>query len=227
MLDPVKVSVVTPGIGVDGQLSDWGIPAELVAAYLDTEGIQVEKTTDFTILFLFTLGITKGKWGTLVNGLLEFKRHYDSNSPLEHVLPAYVVACPKRYRTLGVRDLANEMFQHLKVSQQVQWQAQAFGELPQAVMTPADAYQRLLHDEADLPTLDEMPGRIVATGIVPYPPGIPLLMPGERARKTDGPFLSYLRALEAWDMRFPGFAHETHGVDRGEDGKYRISCLRE
>jgi arginine decarboxylase len=227
MLDPVKVSVVTPGIDEQGELMATGIPAELVAAYLDTEGIQVEKTTDFTILFLFTLGITKGKWGTLVNGLLEFKRLYDANAPLEHVLPAFVVSSPKHYRRLGLKDLANEMFDHLKTSQQVQWQAKAFGELPQVVMSPADAYQRLLHNEADLLTLDEMPGRIVATGIVPYPPGIPLLMPGERARRNDGPFLSYLRALEAWDARFPGFAHETHGVDRGEDRKYRISCLRE
>lgn len=227
MLDPVKVSVVTPGINTDGTLGESGIPAELVAAYLDTEGIQVEKTTDFTILFLFTLGITKGKWGTLVNGLLEFKGHYDKNSPLEHVLPAIGKGWPKRYRTMGLKDLSDEMFSQVKTSQQVQWQAKAYGELPEAVMSPADAYQRLLHNEADLLRLDEMPGRIVATGVVPYPPGIPLLMPGERARLTDGPFLSYLRALEAWDHHFPGFAHETHGVDCGEDGKYRVSCLRE
>src|SRR5271165_114555 len=226
MLDPVKVSVITPGVEKDGNLGDWGIPAELVAAHLDTQGIQVEKTTDFTILFLFTLGITKGKWGTLVNGLLEFKRDYDANTKLEHIMPMCVSGCPKRYGKLGLRDLAQQMHDQLKASQQVQWQESAFAQLPEAVMTPAEAFQRSLHDEAELVALDEMAGRVAAVGVVPYPPGIPLLMPGERAGGADGPFLSYLRALEAWDERFPGFTHEIHGVDSSE-GRYRVSCLKE
>jgi lysine decarboxylase/arginine decarboxylase len=70
-----------------------------------------------------------------------------------------------------------------------------------------------------------MGNRIVATGVVPYPPGIPLLMPGESAGPIEGPHLSYLRALEEWDRRFPGFEHDTHGVDRGE-GDYRVCCLK-
>jgi arginine decarboxylase len=70
-----------------------------------------------------------------------------------------------------------------------------------------------------------MEGRTVATGVVPYPPGIPLLMPGENAGDGDGPFLGYLKALEAFDRRFPGFAHDTHGVE-AEDGVYRIACLK-
>ena len=73
MLDPIKVSIVTPGVGKDGELEKTGIPATLVTAYLDRQGIQVEKTTDFTVLFLFSFGITKGKWGTLVTALLDFK----------------------------------------------------------------------------------------------------------------------------------------------------------
>jgi arginine/lysine/ornithine decarboxylase/CheY-like chemotaxis protein len=52
MLDPIKVSIVTPGVGKTG-LEKTGIPATLVTAYLDRHGIQVEKTTDFTVLFFF------------------------------------------------------------------------------------------------------------------------------------------------------------------------------
>ncbi len=55
-------------------LGKTGIPATLVTAYLDRIGIQVEKTTDFTVLVLFSFGITKGKWGTLVTALLDFKK---------------------------------------------------------------------------------------------------------------------------------------------------------
>jgi len=81
MLDPIKVSIVTPGMTENG-LDKKGIPATLVTAYLHRRGVEVEKTTDFTILLLFSIGITKGKWGTLLNALLDFKRDYDQNSPL-------------------------------------------------------------------------------------------------------------------------------------------------
>jgi len=47
LFDPIKVSVITPGIQSDGLQRDWGIPAKIVTAYLDGEGIQVEKTTDY------------------------------------------------------------------------------------------------------------------------------------------------------------------------------------
>jgi arginine decarboxylase len=73
MLDPIKVSVVTPGVARDGSFEPTGIPATLVTAYLDQRGVEVEKTTDFTILFLFSMGVTKGKYGMLINALLHFK----------------------------------------------------------------------------------------------------------------------------------------------------------
>jgi arginine/lysine/ornithine decarboxylase len=55
-----------------------------------------------------------------------------------------------------------------------------------------------------------MSDRVVATGVVPYPPGIPLLMPGESAGPPGGAVLLYLQALEDWDQLFPRFEHETH-----------------
>jgi len=225
MLDPIKVSVLTPGMQRDGELDEWGIPAPLMAAYLDAEGIQVEKTTDFTILFLFTIGITKGKWGTLVHALLEFKRDYDANVALEQAIPNLVAQWPKRYGKLGVRDLAQQMHEQIRQTEQMKWQARAVSELPTPRMTPAEAYERLVHNEVDLLPLDKMGERVVATGVVPYPPGIPLLMPGESAGAVAGPHLNYLRTLEAWDRMFPGFEHETHGVDQAE-GMYRVACCR-
>ena len=49
---------------------------------------------------------------------------------------------------------------------------------------------------------------------------------GELAGADDGPYLKYLRALRDWDQRFPGFSHDTHGVEVGEDGEQFIQCLR-
>jgi arginine decarboxylase len=222
MLDPIKVSVVTPGVALDGSFAPRGIPASLVTAYLDEHGVEVEKTTDFTILFLFSIGITKGKWGTLVNALLDFKREYDANAPLEQVLPHLD---RDRYAGMGLRDLADEMFAELRESGQTRWLAEAFSSLPTPAMTPADAYQRLVRGEVDRVPLDELAGRVAATGVVPYPPGIPMLMPGESAGPSDGPYLGYLRALQQWDARFPGFGHDTHGVEVA-GGVYHVQCLR-
>jgi arginine decarboxylase len=224
MLDPIKVSVVTPGVRADGALEARGIPATLVTAYLDGRGVEVEKTTDFTILLLFSIGITKGKWGTLLNALLDFKRDYDRDAPLLEVLPDLLSAHPGRYAGLGLRGLSDQMFAALHESRQTQRMARAFSTLPSPVMTPSAAYQLLVRGRIEEVPLDKLAGRVLATAVVPYPPGIPMLMPGEHAGAADGPYLSYLRALQEWDCRFPGFGHDTHGV-RVREGAYYVQCL--
>ena len=225
MLDPIKVSIVTPGVAEKGGLDKRGIPATLVTAYLHRRGVEVEKTTDFTILFLFSIGVTKGKWGTLLNALLDFKHDYDANSPLTDVLPDLVTGSPDVYQGLGLHDLADRMFATLKETRQTHWLAEAFSTLPQAVMTPNAAYQYLVRDEIEHVPLEKLADRVLATSVVPYPPGIPMLMPGESTGPDDGPYLGYLRALAGWDSRFPGFGHDTHGVEN-RDGVYYVQCLK-
>lgn len=225
LLDPIKVSIVTPGVAVSGGLLPSGIPAAIVTAYLDQQGIVVEKTNDFTILFLFSIGITKGKWGTLVNALLDFKRDYDANAPLDHVLPALLAAQPARYRGLGLKDLADSMFAAMRTFRTSETMAQAFSILPRPDFSPVEAYEQLVRGNVESLTLDEMAGRTVATGVVPYPPGIPLMMPGENAGDAGGPLLGYLKALQSFDREFPGFTHDTHGVEV-DDGNYRVQCIR-
>jgi arginine/lysine/ornithine decarboxylase len=225
MLDPIKVSVVTPGVKLDGSFEKSGIPATLVTAYLDQIGIEVEKTTDFTILFLFSLGVTKGKWGTLVNALLDFKADYDANKSLAECLSELIQDHPERYQSMGLRDLADEMFAQHKRSNQLQLQSDAFDSLPKVEITPQKTYSKLVHNEIEKVSVEKMANRTLATGIVPYPPGIPMIMPGENAGPDSGPLIGYLRALQEWDRKFPGFEHETHGVIV-EKGSYFVYCLQ-
>ena len=225
MLDPIKVSIVTPGVADKGGLEKRGIPASLVTKYLSVRGVEVEKTTDFTILVLFSIGITKGKWGTLLNALLEFKRDYDSNAPIEQVFPQLASSEPKVYGSIGLRDLADQMFAQLRDSKQTHWLAEAFSTLPKLVMTPSDAYQHLVRDEIEHVPLDKLANRVLATSVVPYPPGIPMLMPGESTGASDGPYLGYLKALASWDKLFPGFGHDTHGIEN-RDGVQYVQCLK-
>src|SRR5258705_6209653 len=176
----MKLSVVTAGLKEEGGLGTSGIPATLVTAYLHRRGIEVEKTTDFTLLFLFSIGITKGKWGTLLNALLDFKRDYDRNTSLAEVLPEILAAGPDVYTGLGLRDLAEEMFAQLRDTRQTHWLAEAFSTLPAPVMTPAAAYQRLVRNRIEHRPPDRLAAPGAPAGVVPYPPGTPMLRPGQR-----------------------------------------------
>jgi arginine decarboxylase len=210
MLDPVKVTVTCPGVDAQGRISDFGIPARVVTAYLETRRIVVEKTDVYTFLVLF------------------FKHLYDHDAPLREVLPALVAADPQRYERLTLPELCAQMHEYLAGSKIIQLVNEAFTspEPPAAVMTPAEAYQRFVRGETELVGLPDLAGRVVATQVTTTPPGIPVLMPGERVDSPESPLLRYLRILEAFDRCFPGFASETHGVHH-KDGNYWISCVSE
>ncbi|MEU3554309.1 Orn/Lys/Arg decarboxylase N-terminal domain-containing protein [Streptomyces fragilis] len=227
MLDPIKVTLTCPGLDAAGVMSDQGIPARVLTAYLTNRGIVVEKTDSYTTLVLFSMGITKGKWGTLLDALMDFKDLYDSGAPLDRVLPALVADHPRRYSGRRLRDLCQEMHAHLRDARLVELLDTAFQQLPEPVAPPQVCYQRLIRGGTERISLADAPGRVAAAMVTVTPPGIPVLMPGESVGEEGGPLLRYLRALEAFDRRFPGFGSETHGVTRAPDtGDYLIECLR-
>ena len=88
MLDPIKATIITPGLDIKGNFSDkFGIPAAIVTKYLAEHGVIVEKTGLYSFFIMFTIGITKGRWNTMVAALQQFKDDYDKNQPLWKVLP--------------------------------------------------------------------------------------------------------------------------------------------
>ena len=226
MLDPIKVTILMPGVNDDGTLAKWGIPAAVVVKFLDTRGIINEKSGDYSILFLFSIGITKGKWGTLITELFEFKRLYDENVPLEEVFSDLPTKWPERYGGMTLADLVAEMHAFKKDHRMCELLQQAFSLLPEPATTYADAYRKLVKNEVEQIPIAKAGNRIVATGIVPYPPGIPLLAPGERTGGQKEPVLQYLIAMQDFDKRFPGFEHDTHGIEN-VNGEYMMNCIVE
>src|SRR5688572_5609281 len=226
MLDPIKVTVLMPGVQDDGSLGKMGFPASLLTAYLHARGIEVEKTSDFGVLFLFSLGITKAKWSTLVTAMIDFKRDYDDDVPLSRIMPHLVADHPEVYTGLGLRGLGDRMFEELRRTSQMQNLQKAFQSIPEARMSPADAYQALIRNRIERVALPNLANRTIATSVVPYPPGIPMMMPGETAGAADGPYIGYLKALQSWDRTFPGFGHDTHGVEVHDD-EYYVQCVKD
>jgi arginine/lysine/ornithine decarboxylase len=231
MLDPIKVTTLTPGILPGGGLAREGIPAPIVSAFLETQGIVVEKTEPYSILTLFSVGITRGKWGSLIAALMRFKELYDANAPLARALPALVAGHPERYERMGLAELAAEMHRAIGEHEILQNLDAAFNqELPEPVLTPRETFARLAHGEVEQVPAAKLEGRVLAVQVVPYPPGIPLLMPGERFGGATRAVGDFLLGLEAFDARFPGFEHAIHGVEVKTDGSghpyYSLYCLR-
>ncbi len=225
MLDPIKVSILTPGMGEDGKLEKNGVPAALVNAWFNRFGIVPTRVTDFQVMFLFSIGITKGKWGTLLTNLLAFKRAYDSNRPLAEVLPEITAQYPDRYRNVRLHDLGDELFEYLRENRPGELLNAAYERLPNADMTPREAYQRLVAGDVEAVPADKLAKRTAANAVMPYPPGIPMLMSGENFGGTDSPQIGYLRGMQHREQQFPGFAGVIEGADL-IDGTYHVLCVK-
>ena len=225
MLDPIKVSLLTPGMGDDGKLETNGVPAALVNAWFNRFGIVPTRVTDFQVMFLFSIGITKGKWGTLLTNLLAFKRAYDSNRPLAEVLPEIAAQYPDRYRNVRLHDLGDELFEYLRTNRPGDLLNAAFERLPHADMTPREAYGRLVTGEVESVPVERLAKRIAANAVMPYPPGIPMLMSGENFGDADSPQIGYLRSMQNREQQFPGFAGVIEGAEL-IDGSYHVLCVK-
>lgn len=100
--------------------------------------------------------------------------------------------------------------------------------LPALAMKPADAYDKLVRGEVEAVPIAELEGRIAAVMLVPYPPGIPLIMPGERFTTETRSILDYLAFAQRFAAQFPGFDADVHGLQHEEHpGGYTVDCILE
>ena len=223
MLDPIKATIVTPGLDVDGDFADeFGIPAAIVTKYLAEHGVIVEKCGLYSFFIMFTIGITKGRWNTLVTALQQFKDDYDKNQPLWKVLPEFVQK-NSRYERIGLRDLCTQIHKVYKENDIARLTTEMYLSDMVPAMRPADAFAKMAHREIERVRLDDLVGRITSVLLTPYPPGIPLLIPGERFNDT---IVRYLKFARDFNASFPGFETDIHGLVKREDGEYYVDCVR-
>ena len=228
LVDPIKVTILTPGLSASGDMQQHGIPAAVVTKFLSARRIEIEKTGLYSFLVLFSMGITKGKWSTLITELLNFKDLYDTNAPLKRVLPALVEAHPAAYANMGLKDLCEQVHQVYKDDNVPKAQRDMYTTLPEMAMRPAEAYDKLVRGQVESVEIDKLMGRILAVMLVPYPPGIPLIMPGERVTKATKSIQDYLLYAREFDRKFPGFETDIHGLrfEPAADGRrYLVDCV--
>ncbi len=225
MLDPIKATIITPGLDVDGGFSESGIPAAMVTKYLAEHGVIVEKCGLYSFFIMFTIGITKGRWNTLLTALQQFKDDYDKNQPMWRILPEFAAAHP-RYERVGLRDLCQQIHEAYTLHNVARMTTEMYLSDMQPAMKPSDAFAKMAHDEIDRVEIDQLEGRITAVLLTPYPPGIPLLIPGEIFNKT---IVDYVKFARDFNQKFPGFETDVHGlVAEVIDGqkRYFVDCVR-
>ena len=225
MLDPIKATIITPGLDIKGNFSDkFGIPAAIVTKYLAEHGVIVEKTGLYSFFIMFTIGITKGRWNTMVAALQQFKDDYDKNQPLWKVLPEFVQKQP-RYEKVGLRDLCEKIHAVYKANDVAKLTTEMYLSDMIPAMKPTDAFAKMAHRKIERVAIDDLEGRVTAVLLTPYPPGIPLLIPGEQFNKV---IVNYLKFAREFNEKFPGFEADNHGLVKSMvDGKavYFVDCV--
>ena len=226
MLDPIKATVITPGLDVSGRFAKTGIPASILTRYLAEHGVIVEKTGLYSFFIMFTIGITKGRWNTLVAALQQFKDDWDKNQPMWRILPEFCQNFP-RYERVGLRDLSQQIHEAYRANDVARVTTEMYLSDMQPAMKPSDAFAAMAHREIDRVEIDQLEGRVTCALVTPYPPGIPLLIPGERFNKT---IVQYLKFARNFNEQFPGFHTDIHGLVEDEVGgrmRSYVDCVRQ
>ena len=201
------------------------MPATVVANYLREQRVVPEKCDLNSILFLMTPAEDESKLNTLMAKLVKFKNLWDRDAPLPEVLPTLFAAHGARYAGYTLRQVCNEMHgfyrtRNVKDLQRRSFRTESF---PELAMSSKDAYEKLVDNDVDYVPLAEVKGRVSATLALIYPPGIGVVVPGERWDERAQPILDYFLAFEESFNRFPGFNYEVQGVYQEKvDGRIRF-----
>jgi arginine decarboxylase len=226
MLDPIKATIVTPGLNLDGKFDRSGIPASIVTKFLAEHGVVVEKTGLYSFFIMFTIGITKGRWNTLLTALQQFKDDYDRNHPMWRILPEFSRKQPL-YERMGLRDLCQHVHDLYAKHDIARLTTEMYLSDLTPAMTPSHAYAHIAHRKTERVEIDHLEGRITVGLVTPYPPGIPLLVPGEVFNRK---IVDYLKFSRDFNARCPGFESDIHGLVEQADAdgrkRYYADCVR-
>jgi len=230
LIDPIKMTLLTPGITDNGEMDEWGIPAIILYAYLSANGVVADKAGFYNILFIATPGMTQSTAGTLIAKLFEFKKMFDENVPFSEVFPGIAQKYPETYENVKLKDFCLGMHDFYKRKKLVKITVGMYSTFPEQVMEPGEAYDQLVKGNIEYVALDKLMGRIPAIMLVPYPPGISVIMPGEKFTEKTQEILDYFAMSEEFDNKYPGFTTEIHGVTivtEGEEDVYKVMCVKE
>lgn len=203
LTDPCKVLLTT-----------GPLPAPLLSHWLESRHVTVEKSDFHTLLFLVEPSDRQQKCERLLSLFEECETAYEANAPMSSFAPD-VTCLPGE----GLKDYSLRYMDFLKKEQASRLSQTLFAEdhFPKAALTGRNAHQAFLRGERERIPLCEAKGRVSLEMILPYPPGITVLEPGEVW--TDE-VLSYFLFLQKYSSTFPDFSPEILGVHGNGNDAY-------
>ncbi len=225
-LDPIKITLLTPGLMASGEYEDFGIPACLIAKFLDHHNIVVEKTGPYSLLFLFGIGSDRSKSLKLLNELASFKKGFDENHKIEKILPNLYQEAPRFYRKYRIQDLAQDIHQLYIDSKLCELMDSAYETIPYMSMTPYYARQQIVKQNVTKTKLSDLKGKVASEMVLPYPPGIPLLLPGEMVTEESVEIIQFLETLCKVGDLYPGLETSIHGLNYDDNVGYYTYTIK-
>ena len=161
----------------------------------------------------------------MLTALQQFKDDYDRNQPLARILPEFCQQ-HRRYERMGLRDLCQHVHQLYAKYDIARLTTEMYLSDLQPAMKPTDAYAHIAQRKTERVEIDHLEGRITVGLVTPYPPGIPLLIPGEVFNRK---IVDYLLFAREFAKECPGFETDIHGLVelQSEDGevRYYADCV--
>ncbi len=225
MLDPIRTTILTPGLSLEGEFAEFGIPAPVVCKYLAENGVIVEKYGLYSMFVMFTMGTTRDKWKALIAGLENFKRDFEGNALVSNVMPKFATS-HSQYSAMTLKELALKLHSAYKAADIGKMTTETYLSEVTPAMKPSEAYAKMIRGETERVAIDELEGRVTAVLLTPYPPGIPLLVPGE---KVNSSIVRYLKFARSQSEDLPGFETDVHGLAiEIIDGKpkFFVDCVK-
>jgi arginine decarboxylase len=189
VLDPTRLTLFIGKTGIDG---DSFKKDHLMARH----GIQVNKTTRNSVLFMTNIGTTRSSVAHLIDALVDlagaFQETIDGESPSEKkARERKLVSFTKKLPPLPDFSSFHPRFRNGKTPEGDMRTAYFLG-----TEEPNCEYFRIDEDEID--TVMASGRKLVASSfLTPYPPGFPILVPGQ---VVSAEILGYLRALDTKEI---------------------------
>ncbi len=187
VLDPTKINLYIGRTGIDGDT--------FKREYLmDQFGIQVNKTSRNTVLFMTNIGTTRSSVAKLIGVLIKIAQQLDDRIEAFSRQEAKLHAQKVINYTENLPALPNFSFFHKKFRE---------NETPEGCIRDA-FFLAYNHEKCESLRLDECEqalkkGRDVvsASFVIPYPPGFPILVPGQVMTKD---ILEFMKELDVKEI---------------------------
>jgi ornithine decarboxylase len=150
----------------------------------------------------------------LLGALERFRDLHEADVPVTRLLPRLSAKYHKRYAGYSVGQLCQEMhdFYRSRNVKELQRQCFRYSSFPEQAMTAREATEKMVGGDVDYIPMSSARDRIAATLALIYPPGIGIVVPGERYDAAAQPMIDYFMVFEEGCNRFPGFSYEVQGV---------------